>query len=90
MNKSEILQAIKTLAENELNSPKVFVPGVSPVYASGAVLFPEDIEELVDTVLQYWYTDWKRCAKFKRALCEVTGKKHCVLVNSGSSNLLLQ
>lgn len=88
MNKNEILQSIKAYAEKEL-LPKPFIPGKSQVPVSGAVLFPEDIEELADTVLDFWYTDWKKCAEFKRRLCAVTSKKYCVLVNSGSSASLI-
>jgi len=88
MNKNEILDIVYQYADEKLNKT-VFVPGVSPVPASGAVLYPEDIREVADTLLEFWYTDWKKCAEFKRRLCKVTGKKHCVLVNSGSSASLI-
>ena len=88
MKKKEILDLVHKYADEKLNN-KVFIPGVSPVPASGAVLYPEDIAEVADTLLEFWYTDWKKCAEFKRRLCAVTGKKHCVLVNSGSSASLI-
>lgn len=88
MNRADILQAVEQYADENLNK-KIFVPGKSPVPASGPLLYPEDITALTDAVLDFWYTDWKHCAEFKRKLCEFAGKKHCVLVNSGSSASLI-
>ena len=88
MIKDTILDMVYQYAEEKLNKT-VFVPGISPVPVSGAVLYPEDIREVADTLLEFWYTDWKKCAEFKRRLIRVTGKKYCVLVNSGSSASLI-
>lgn len=88
MKRNEILDEVYNYADKHLGN-KVFVPGVSPVPVSGAVLYPEDIEEVADALLEFWYTDWKKCIAFKRKLCEVTGKKYCVLTNSGSSASLV-
>ena len=78
MNKQEIINLVYQYADENLNK-KIFVPGVSPVPASGAVIYPEDVAEVADALLEFWYTDWKKCAEFKRRLCAVTGKKYCVL-----------
>lgn len=88
MDKHKILELVYHYADEKLNKPD-FKPGVSQVPVSGAVLYPEDVQEVADTLLEFWYTDWKKCATFKRRLCSVIGKKHCVLVNSGSSASLI-
>lgn len=88
MNKSDIKKLVYKYAEENLNK-KAFVRGVSPVPASGAVLYPKDIADVTDALLEFWYTDWKQCAKFRSELCKVTNKKFCVLTNSGSSASLL-
>jgi CDP-6-deoxy-D-xylo-4-hexulose-3-dehydrase len=88
MKRNEILDSVKEYAQRELPNG-VFIPGVSPVPASGPVLYPEDVMAVVDTALQFWYTDWKKCAKFKRELKRITDKKYCILTNSGSSASLI-
>lgn len=88
MHKQDILKIVYEYSEEKLNQ-SIFIPGVSPIPVSGAVLFPEDVMEVADALLEFWYTDWRKCAEFKRRLCGVTGKKHCVLVNSGSSASLI-
>ena len=48
--------------------------------------FTQEDKELLHTVVDDgWLTEGKFCAKFRRDLCKVTGKKHALLVNSGSS-----
>jgi CDP-4-dehydro-6-deoxyglucose reductase, E1 len=84
MNRLELLGSIYQYADENLPN-KEFVPGKSDVPASGVVLYPEDIQEVADALLEFWYTDWRKCLAFRDRLCKVTGKKHCVLVNSGSS-----
>lgn len=88
MKRNEILDEVYNYAEKHLGN-KIFIPGVSPVPVSGAVLYPEDIVEIVEVATEFWYTDWRKCIAFKRKLCEVTGKKYCVLTNSGSSASLV-
>lgn len=57
MNKRDILNLVHEYAEEKLNNT-VFIPGISPVPVSGAVLFPEDITEVADALLEFWYTYW--------------------------------
>lgn len=86
--RNEILSLTLQYASSQL-SKSVFIPGKSPVHASGPLLYPENVVAVVNAALDFWYTDWKHCAEFRKRLCEYTGKKHCVLVNSGSSASLI-
>lgn len=88
MNKTQILKLAYEYAETSLE-PKEFVPGTTKVPVSGAVLSPTDVSELVDAVLEFWYTEGKFCARFKRRLMDFTGKEYVTLCNSGSSATLL-
>jgi len=68
---------------------KLFIPGVSPIPASFPTINSEDIASVIDITLDGWFTEFKACAQFGKALEKYTGKKHAVLVNSGSSASLV-
>jgi CDP-6-deoxy-D-xylo-4-hexulose-3-dehydrase len=86
--KREILEIVKNYSEEKLQ-PKEFIPGKTKVPASGASLSVEDIEALTEAVLQFWYTEYKFCGKFRRGLFKYFKKSHVTLCNSGSSANLL-
>jgi len=65
---------------------RVFEPGVSPVPVSGKVFDDEDLVHLVDSSLDFWLTTGRFAHQFERRFAkEVFGRRHCILVNSGSS-----
>jgi CDP-4-dehydro-6-deoxyglucose reductase, E1 len=62
-----------------------FVPGDSPVPVSGRVFDDEDLASLVDSSLDFWLTTGRFAHQFERRFAKLFGRRHCVLVNSGSS-----
>jgi CDP-4-dehydro-6-deoxyglucose reductase, E1 len=61
------------------------VAGTSPVPVSGRVFDGEDLVSLVDSSLDFWLTTGRFAHQFERRFAKVFGRRHCVLVNSGSS-----
>jgi CDP-6-deoxy-D-xylo-4-hexulose-3-dehydrase len=88
MKKLDILESARIYAEEQLK-PKEFIPGKTKIPASGASLSVDDIEHLMEAVLQFWYTEGKYCAKFRRELEKQFKHSESTLCNSGSSANLL-
>lgn len=86
--KSDILSLVRDYTAEQFKT-KEFIAGKTRVTASSPSLSLEDIEALTEAVLQFWYTDYKFCAKFRRELSELFKKKYITLCNSGSSASLL-
>ena len=66
-----------------------FIPGKTRIPASSPVISAEDIETLHECVDRKWYTEHFYCKAFSDDLKNTTNKKHCQLVNSGSSASLV-
>lgn len=63
-----------------------FDPSAPSVPVSGRVFDADDIEHLVDSSLDFWLTTGRFAEVFeKRFAKQVFGRRHCLLVNSGSS-----
>jgi CDP-4-dehydro-6-deoxyglucose reductase, E1 len=63
-----------------------FVGGESNVPVSGRVFDAEDLTHLVDSSLDFWLTTGRFAHQFERRFAkEVFGRRHAILVNSGSS-----
>ena len=62
-----------------------FVRGESPVPVSGRVFDDADLVSLVDASLDFWLTTGRFADAFERRFAKVFGRRHCILVNSGSS-----
>ena len=63
-----------------------FGPGASPVLVSGRVFDEKEITALVDSSLDFWLTTGRYAAEFERRFAkERFGRRHTILVNSGSS-----
>jgi CDP-6-deoxy-D-xylo-4-hexulose-3-dehydrase len=62
-----------------------FVAGTSSVPVSGRVFDDDDLVSLVDSSLDFWLTTGRFAHQFERRFAKVFGRRHCVLVNSGSS-----
>lgn len=68
---------------------KQFVPGKSLVPVSGKVFDEKELINMVDAVMEGWWTEGKYAAEFEKKLADFLGLNFCVAVNSGSSANLL-
>jgi len=66
-----------------------FVPGKSRIPYAGRVFDAAELENLIDSALDFWLTAGRYSAKFEAELAQFLGLGHCHLVNSGSSANLL-
>jgi CDP-6-deoxy-D-xylo-4-hexulose-3-dehydrase len=85
---SNILELVRQHAE-ERHQPAAFDPENPCVPASGRVFGAEEVVELGRTSLDFWPTAGPEATAFERGLAKVTGHRHALLVNSGSSANLL-
>jgi CDP-4-dehydro-6-deoxyglucose reductase, E1 len=84
----DIRSDINNLVEEFYNArfaEKPFKPGISPIPVSGKVTDAKDIQTLVDSCLDGWFTTGRYNVKFEQALSKYIGVKHALTVNSGSS-----
>ena len=65
--------------------PQVFMPGITPVPASGKLLGVQELKNMVDASLDGWLTTGRFNAEFEKKLAAYIGVKHLITVNSGSS-----
>ena len=68
---------------------RTFVAGESTVPVSGKVIDPSDIQAVVDSALDSWFTTGRFAKDFERKLARFVGVRSASLVNSGSSANLL-
>ena len=89
--KNQIRQNILNLAKDyfQATNDTSFVPLVSKVPVSGKVLDEEDLISLLESSLDMWLTNGEFTDNFEKKLREVTGIRHALFVNSGSSANLL-
>ena len=73
--------------EPEQNAP--FVPGKSKIQYAGRVFDESELENLVDSALDFWLTSGRFTRQFETGLAEFLGVNHVLFVNSGSSANLL-
>lgn len=64
---------------------KGFEPGKSPVHYAGRVFDEKELQNLVDSSLDFWLTSGRYSQEFEELFCEFTGAEYSFLVNSGSS-----
>lgn len=68
---------------------KKFIPGQTPIPASGKVFNEREIELMVEAVLDGWWTEGRFNQQFEKKLAKWLGRKFCAVTNSGSSANLL-
>ncbi len=68
---------------------KSFVPGESSVPVSGKIFDAKEMINMVEAVLDGWWTEGRFSEEFERKLSHWLGVKQAILVNSGSSANLL-
>ncbi|MDI5963744.1 lipopolysaccharide biosynthesis protein RfbH [Streptantibioticus silvisoli] len=86
-DKTEILDQVRAYHQNNVTSG--FIPGVTPVMASGAVLDENDRVALVEAALDMRIAAGVSSRRFERALAKYFGLRKAHLTNSGSSANLL-
>ena len=86
--RGEILALVRAYAEKYHAPKETFVPGDRLPYAA-RVYDHEEMENLVESALEFWLTAGHYTEEFERGLAAFLGVKHCSLVNSGSSANLL-
>ena len=68
---------------------KPFLGHISPVPVSGKVFDANELENLVDSSLDFWLTTGRYAEEFEKRFAKVMGVKHARLCNSGSSANLI-
>lgn len=86
--KNEIFGLVKEYVE-EVFSKKQFVPGKSHVAVSGKVFNHEEINAIVESALDGWFTTGRFNEAFEKELAKFINTKRVVTVNSGSSANLI-
>ena len=86
--RGEILALVRAYAEKYHAPKEGFAPGDRLPYAA-RVYDHEEMENLVESALEFWLTAGHYMEEFERGLAAFLGVKHCSLVNSGSSANLL-
>jgi CDP-4-dehydro-6-deoxyglucose reductase, E1 len=82
------LAAVRRYAEAAL-APEPFEPGRSSVPVAAKVVDGADLVALADAVLDGWLTEGRFARAFSEAFAEEAGRRHAVLVGSGSQANLL-
>ena len=86
--KQKILDLVKQYCETEHKKPK-FIAGESPVPVSGKVYDYSDMQNLVESGLDFWLTTGRFNREFEKTLARFLGTQHVLTCNSGSSANLL-
>ena len=86
--RGEILALVRKYCETYHAPKENFTPGDRLPYAA-RVYDHEEMENLVESALEFWLTAGHYTDGFERGLAAYLGVKHCSLVNSGSSANLL-
>lgn len=86
--KCTILQMVERYAD-QVFSDKGFIPGVTPIPASGKVIGAKELRLVVEAALDGWLTAGRFNDAFERRLAAFLGVRHVVTTNSGSSANLL-
>ena len=86
--RGEILALVREYCEKYHAPKEDFAPGDRLPYAA-RVYDHEEMENLVESALEFWLTAGHYTEEFERGLAAFLGVKHCSLVNSGSSANLL-
>jgi CDP-6-deoxy-D-xylo-4-hexulose-3-dehydrase len=91
-NKDQLRQQIIALVDQyaaQEFAPQRFVPGETPVPASGKVLGAAEIKNMVEASLDAWLTAGRFNEAFESKLAQFLGVKYLLTTNSGSSANLL-
>lgn len=82
--REEILKSVKEYYNQYHKNRKEYKEGDRIPYAS-RVYDEEEMENLVDSSLEFWLTSGRYTDEFEKKFAEYLGVRYCSLVNSGSS-----
>lgn len=82
--KSQIFDLVKEY-HSEKFSNKDFIPGITPIPVSGKVFDHQEINFIVDSALDGWFTTGRFNKDFEKRLAKFIGINNVITVNSGSS-----
>jgi CDP-6-deoxy-D-xylo-4-hexulose-3-dehydrase len=85
----EIMLKIKEYYELFHVKNEIFSPGVSRISYAGRIYDEKEMQNLVDTALDFWLTAGEYVEKFEKGLADFLQVKYCSAVNSGSSANML-
>jgi CDP-6-deoxy-D-xylo-4-hexulose-3-dehydrase len=71
------------------HAPRRFIPGETPIPASGKVVGAPELQHMVEASLDGWLTAGRFNEAFEKRLARFLGIKHVLTTNSGSSANLL-
>jgi len=86
---NERIQDLVNFAYNELHKSYDFVPGETPIPATGKVFGRPELENAVRASLDFWLTAGPYTEKFEKSIANIVGMRSALMVNSGSSANLL-
>jgi CDP-6-deoxy-D-xylo-4-hexulose-3-dehydrase len=86
--RGQILDLVREYHSEAFTEPE-FVPGETPIRYAGRVFDHDEIAHLTEATLDFWLTSGRFTHEFERGLARFFGRRHALLVNSGSSANLL-
>src|ERR1039457_4538650 len=86
--KQEIFDLVKKYYK-EVFADNIFIPGQSSVPVSGKVFDHNELNYIVESALDGWFTTGRFNDAFEKELAKFIGTKRVITVNSGSSANLL-
>ena len=87
--KKQIIELTKEYYNEVHDKKKTFIPGETYINYGGRYFDAEEMENLVDSSLDFWLTAGPWATKFEKKMAEWLGVRFCSLTNSGSSANLL-
>lgn len=87
MNRSAVLSAAQKYWQSQ--PKKKFIPGKTKIPTSGKVIYSQDIKNLIEAVLDGWYTEGRFAKTFELLLQNYFDNRYAILTTSGSSANLL-
>ncbi|MEM3609795.1 MAG: lipopolysaccharide biosynthesis protein RfbH [Candidatus Anstonellales archaeon] len=87
--KEQILQLAKIYWEKKFQVNNNFIPGKTRINYSGRVFDYKEMQNLIESALDFWLTNGRFIENFEQKFKEFHGLNYCITTNSGSSANLL-
>lgn len=87
--RAKIQELVKEYYQEKWGNQAPFIPGESYVNYGGRYFDSQELENLIDSSLDFWLTAGKWATKFEHDFAKWLGVKYCSVVNSGSSANLI-